>query len=85
MDAKITLSFDQDVIRKAKEYAESQHISLSRLTEYLLRQATSEQYRQLEDMPIADWVRDVAEGRAEYATRPKTRKAMKSAYFDSRK
>lgn len=84
MDSKVTLSFDQEVIRKAKAYAESKNISLSRLTEYLLRQATSDYYRQLEDLPIADWVRDVAEGKAEYSTRPKTRKALKSEYFDSR-
>jgi hypothetical protein len=36
MDAKITLSFDETVIKKAKRYAENNNISLSRLTEFLL-------------------------------------------------
>ena len=41
MDAKITLSFDRDIIVKAKDFADSQNISLSRLTEFLYRQITS--------------------------------------------
>ena len=36
MDAKITLSFDESVINKAKRFASEQNISLSRLTEFLL-------------------------------------------------
>ncbi|HRH61362.1 MAG TPA: DUF6364 family protein, partial [Chitinophagaceae bacterium] len=35
MDAKITLSFNKEVITEAKKFAESHHMSLSRLTEYL--------------------------------------------------
>jgi hypothetical protein len=85
MDAKVTLSFNKEVIRKAKEFAEVQNISLSRLLEYLLRKATSGNYQQLEDLPIADWVNEVAEGKAEYITRPKSRKALKKEFFDSRK
>jgi hypothetical protein len=34
MDAKITLSFDESVIKRAKPYAENNNISLSRLTEF---------------------------------------------------
>jgi hypothetical protein len=41
MDAKITLSFDKNVIEKAKAYAEENNISLSRLTEFLLSKVTS--------------------------------------------
>jgi hypothetical protein len=41
MDAKVTLSFNAIVVEKAKVYAESQGISLSRLTEILLRRLTS--------------------------------------------
>ncbi len=85
MDAKVTLSFDREVIQQAKEFAASQNISLSRFMEYLLRKATSGNYQQLEDLPIADWVSEVAEGKAEYATRPKARKAMKKEFFESRK
>ncbi|WP_339606444.1 DUF6364 family protein [uncultured Roseivirga sp.] len=41
MDAKVTLSFDQEVIKSAKQFAEKNNISLSRLTEFLYRQLTS--------------------------------------------
>jgi hypothetical protein len=85
MDAKVTLSFDKEVIEKAKVFAESQNISLSRLLEYLLRKATSENYQELEDLPISDWVHEIAEGKAEYITRPKSRKALKKGFLDSRK
>jgi hypothetical protein len=85
MDAKITLSFDQEVIQRAKAFAESQNVSLSRLMEFMLRRATSGSYQQLEDLPIADWVQEVSEGKAEYITRPKSRKSLKKEFFDSRK
>jgi hypothetical protein len=85
MDAKVTLSFDREVIQKAKALAEAHNISLSRFLEYLLRKATSENYQELEDLPIADWVNEVAEGKAEYLTRPRSRKTLKKDFFDSRK
>jgi hypothetical protein len=85
MDSKVTLSFDQEVIRHAKQYAASQHISLSRLVEFLLRRATTGEYRSLEDFPIADWVMQVAEGPAEYNTGKKSRKDLKDEFFTSRK
>lgn len=85
MDAKVTLSFDREVIQRAKAFAETHHISLSRLLEYLLRKATSGNYQELEEMPIADWVHEVAEGKAAYITRPKSRKALKDEFFHSRK
>lgn len=85
MDAKITLSFDENVIKKAKKYAESNNISLSRLVEFLLRKTTTVQYKSLEEYPIADWVSQVAEGQAEYHTKKKSRKATKTDYYSSRK
>jgi hypothetical protein len=85
MDAKVTLSFDQEVIQQAKEFAAAQNISLSRFLEYLLRKATTGHYQQLEDLPIADWVAEVAEGKAEYITKSKARKALKKDFFESRK
>ncbi|MFZ1369545.1 MAG: DUF6364 family protein [Ferruginibacter sp.] len=85
MDAKITLSFDESVIKKAKKYAENNNISLSRLTEFLLRKVTSSSYQSLEDLPIADWVNVVAEGEVEYQTRPKKNKDLKDEYFKSKK
>ncbi|MBE7175066.1 MAG: hypothetical protein INR69_01600 [Mucilaginibacter polytrichastri] len=84
MDSKITLSFDQDVIERAKKYAAENNISLSRLIEFLLNKATSDPYRSLEDFPIADWVMEVAEGTAEYQTK-RNRRSGKSEFFDSRK
>ena len=85
MDAKVTLSFDREVIQKAKALAEAHNISLSRFLEYLLRKATCENYQELEDLPIADWVNEVAEGKAEYLTRPRSRKTLNREFFDSRK
>jgi hypothetical protein len=85
MDAKITLSFDEAVIKKAKKYAKNNNISLSRLTEFLLRKVTSSSYQSLEDLPIADWVNLVAEGDVEYHTRSKKNKDLKDEYFKSKK
>lgn len=85
MDAKITLSFDEAVIKKAKKYAEDNNISLSRLVEHLLRKATSSGYKSLEEYPISDWVSQVAEGPAEYKTKKSSRKDSKSEYFSSKK
>ena len=85
MDAKITLSFDESVIKKAKRYAENNNISLSRLTEFLLTKVTSNTYQSLEDFPISDWVNTLSEGEAEYQTRPRKKKDMKDEYFKSKK
>ncbi len=85
MDAKITLSFDESVIKKAKRYAENNNISLSRLTEFLLSKVTSNSYQSLEDLPISDWVNVVAEGEVEYQTKPKKNKDLKNEYFKSKK
>ncbi len=86
MDNKITLSFDESVIARAKKYAENNNISLSRLIEFLLNKITSKNYTSLEDFPISDWVQQVAEGDAVYETKAKrSRKAAKDEYFKSRK
>ena len=85
MDAKITLSFDKDVIEKAKLYAESQNISLSRLMEFLLSRITSGNYKTLEEIKVSDWVRQISEGKAEYLTRPRTRKTLRNEFFNKKK
>lgn len=85
MDAKITLSFNEDIINKAKKFADSQNISLSRLTEFLYAQITSGHYKSLEELPVSSWVLELAEGQGEYKTKPKSRKAMKAEYMKSRK
>ena len=85
MDAKITLSFDEQIIRKAKQFADAQNISLSRLTEFIFSKITTSNYAQLEDLPLADWVNSVAEGPAEYKIKVKSRKAMKNEFFKGKK
>ncbi len=85
MDNKITLSFDEGVISKAKAFAEANHISLSRLTEMLYRKMTEGNYQSLEELPISDWVNRVAEGEVQYKTKSKSRKDLKKDFFDSKK
>jgi Family of unknown function (DUF6364) len=85
MDAKITLSFDEKVIARAKKFAEDNNISLSRLAEYLFSKVTHAQYQGLEEIPIAGWVNLLSEGKVEYQTKPRGRKALKKAYYKSRK
>jgi hypothetical protein len=84
MDAKLTLSLDSSVIDEAKKFAESHNISLSRLTEFLLRKTSASKYYSLDDLPVSDWVNMVAEGQAEYSTKPKTSKSLKKEYLKSR-
>ena len=84
MDAKITLSFDGDIIDRAKKYADRQGISLSRLTEILLRKAASGSYNNIDDIPVSDWVRTVSEGEAEYK-KSKPRKKLNDEYFKGKK
>ena len=85
MDNKVTLRFDTNVISDAKQYAQENNISLSRLTEMLLRKVTSQNYASLEDYPISDWVSMVAEGEVEYITSPKSKKKLKAEFFKSKK
>ena len=86
MDSKITLSFDESVIDRAKKYAAKNNMSLSRLTEFLLKKVTTANYENLEDFPISDWVWQVAEGPSEYETNAKrTRKKAKEEFFKSKK
>jgi antitoxin component of RelBE/YafQ-DinJ toxin-antitoxin module len=85
MDAKVTLSFDEGVVNRAKQFAENNNISLSRLVEFLLQKTTSENYSSLESLPISAWVSIVSEGEAVYQTKKKSRKSLKSEYYSSKK
>mgnify|MGYP003584895740 CR=1 FL=1 len=86
MDAKLTLSFNKDVVAKSKKYAEANNISLSRLIELLITQVTAKEYKALENFPIANWVSMVAEGEVAYKKTSKTsRKASKDEFFSSKK
>ena len=84
MDAKVTLSFDAAVIERAKSYAEQNGISLSRLTELLLRKATTGSYNNIEDMPVSEWVSMVSEGESEYIT-TKRKKDLREEYYSKKK
>lgn len=84
MDAKITLSFNGEVIEKAKKFASDQNISLSRLTEYLYQKIVSGDYKSLDELPVSEWVSMLAEGEASYG-KSKSRKELKSSYFDAKK
>jgi hypothetical protein len=85
MDSKITLAFDSEVIANAKAFAKQNQISLSRLTEYIYSQLTSNDYKTLEDLPIADWIDQVAEGEAEYIRINDKNSSKKKEFFESRK
>ena len=85
MDAKITLSFNEEVISKAKKFADTHDISLSRLTEFLYHKITSGHYKSLEELPVADWINTLAEGETTYHIKSRPRKALKKEYFKSRK
>lgn len=85
MDVKITLSFSEEVVEKAKKFAEANNISLSRLTEILYRKITSANYKNLEDLPVSEWVSQLAEGEIEYKKRPRSRKSTKTEFYKSRK
>ncbi len=85
MEAKITWSFDGQVIEQAKKFAEDNNISLSRLTEFLLSKVTNKSYKSLDDLPVSEWISMVSEGEVEYVRKPSTRKKMKDEFFESKK
>ena len=84
MDTKITLSFEEEVIKEAKAFARSNNISLSRLTEFLYRRMLEGGYKNLEELPISDWVDKVSEGKADYLTRPRSQKKMRDEFYGAK-
>ena len=85
MDSKITLSFDEGVIKEAKSYAKRHGMSLSRLTEYLLQKVADNSYTPIEELPVSDWVSKLSEGEAAYLTKKRGRKSLKNEFYNSRK
>lgn len=85
MDAKITLSFNKAVIEKAKQYAQSHDMSLSRMMELILDKITTNQYASFEELPISEWVNVISEGKAEYITKPKSASKLKAQYHSRKK
>ena len=86
MDAKVTLSFDEEVINKAKLLCDDLGISLSRFTEIIYRKALEHgSSLSLEDIPVSEWVASVAEDQATYITKKKSGKQLRDEFFESRK
>jgi len=85
MDTKLTLSFNEAIINKAKNYAERNNISLSRMIEHLLTKVVEKPYQSLEDFPISDWVSMVAEGNAIYQTKKPKKASLNDEFFASKK
>lgn len=83
MDTKLTLSFDKDVIEEAKEFAGRNGMSLSRFIEHLLRRATSEKQKAIEQYPISEWVMELMEGPVEYGT-ISTKKEIRAERYEGR-
>ncbi|MBK7854951.1 MAG: hypothetical protein IPJ79_08660 [Bacteroidetes bacterium] len=81
MDAKITLSFDEAIITKAKRFADDNNISLSRLTEFLLSKVTSSSYKSIDDLPVSSWIAQVSEGSIEYQRASRSRKNIRKEYY----
>lgn len=86
MDVKITLSFESEVIERAKALCDELGISLSRFTEivYLKALEHGNPYN-IEELPVSDWVSAVAEDQATYITKKKNRSQLKNEFFESRK
>ena len=60
MNTKLTLKIDQEVIEKAKEYAASKKMSLSRIVEAYLQSLTSES--EASQFEISPFVKSIATG-----------------------
>jgi hypothetical protein len=84
MDTKITLSFDESIITKAKKFANDNNISLSRLTEFLLSKATTSSYKSIDRLPVSEWISKVSEGAVEYNRAPRSRKNMRKQYYSKK-
>lgn len=69
---------------QAKAYAEANNISLSRLTEFLLSKVTDPRYRSLDELPVSDWISQVAKGEAAYV-RKNAATSVKKEYLASRR
>lgn len=61
MDAKLTLKIDQKVIDRAKKYAASKKMSLSKIVEAYLHLLTSE--NESDDFEISPYVKSMTAGK----------------------
>jgi len=85
MDTKLTLSFDAGVAKRAKAFAEANNISLSRLIEFMLSKVTDKRYRSLDELPVSDWIHQVAEGEVTYVRKNAAEQNVKKDYLASRR
>ncbi|HRD54143.1 MAG TPA: DUF6364 family protein [Flavobacteriales bacterium] len=85
MDTKLTLSFDAGVAERAKAFAEANNISLSRLIEFMLSKVTDKRYRSLDELPVSDWIHQVAEGEVTYLRKNAADRNVKKDYLTSRR
>ena len=63
MNTKLTLSLDRDIIEQAKQFAQSQHQSLSKLIEGYLRQVTASKDLNMPVTPIVASLSGVLDAR----------------------
>lgn len=61
MDSKLTLKLNENVIERAKKYASSRELSLSRLIENYLDSITQEQN---DDFDISPFVKSISSGKS---------------------
>lgn len=61
MDSKLTLKLNENVIERAKKYASSKKVSLSRLIENYLDSITREQN---DDFEISPFVKSISSGKS---------------------
>ena len=61
MDTKLTLNVDKSVIERAKEYAKSHKISLSKLIETYLASLTNKKSQETEITPLVESLTGVIE------------------------
>lgn len=64
MDVKLTLKLDSRVIQRAKVYANSKKMSLSRIVEFYLMSITDQQEKSNEEIQITPFVRSLCSGRS---------------------
>ncbi len=83
METAITLNVDENTVHAIEELAHRKGISMNKLAEVLFEKAAASQYQSIDELPVADWVLQLGEGKPEY--NPKTRKEIKEEYFESKK
>lgn len=83
MSTSITLNLNENTVYAVEELAQQKGISIDKLAEVLFEKAAASHYQSIDDLPVADWVLQLGEGKPEY--NPKTRKEIKEEYFESKK